>query len=152
MRKDAAGYFYFVDRLGDTFRWKGENVSASEVTECLRGFEGTTNVVVYGVKVPGTEGRAGMAALETSGAIDLQALRAYTCAHLPAYARPLFVRILRQIPVTSTHKTSKVELLRDGYDPTTTADPIFIDDADSRTYIQLDDALFRRVQSGDMRL
>jgi fatty-acyl-CoA synthase len=152
MRQDSAGYFYFLDRIGDTFRWKGENVATSEVAECLRGFEGVTDAVVYGVKVPGTEGRAGMAALEMSGAIDLKALRNYVGVHLPPYARPLFVRVLRQIPVTATHKPRKVDLLRDGYDPATTDDPMFFDDGDSEAYIVVNDEIFQRVQSGSIRL
>jgi fatty-acyl-CoA synthase len=152
MRQDSAGYFYFLDRIGDTFRWKGENVATSEVAECLRGFEGVTDAVVYGVKVPGTEGRAGMAALEMSGAIDLKALHNYVGVHLPSYARPLFVRVLRQIPVTATHKPRKVDLLRDGYDPATTDDPIFFDDGDSEAYIVVNDEIFQRVQSGSIRL
>src|SRR5262249_59308320 len=63
MRKDAAGFFYFVDRLGDTFRWKGENVSTSEVAEAITSFPGVADATVYGVAVPGADGRAGMAAV-----------------------------------------------------------------------------------------
>ncbi len=152
MRRDSAGYFYFVDRLGDTYRWKGENVASSEVAECLRGFEGVTDAVVYGVKVPGTEGRAGMAVLEASGEIDLRALREYVGAHLPQYARPLFVRIAAKIPVTTTHKPIKGDLMRDGFDPDITEDRIYFDDNELEAYLLVNDELFRRIQSGNMRL
>ena len=152
MRRDSAGYFYFVDRLGDTYRWKGENVAAAEVAESLRSFAGVSDAVVYGVKVPGTEGRAGMAALEVCGEIDLRALRRHLAAQLPPYARPLFVRIAREIPVTATHKPRKGDLIRDGFDPDATDDRIYFDDGELEAYILVNDELFQRVQSGHIRL
>ena len=76
MRKDAGGFFYFVDRIGDTFRWKGENVATSEVAAAITAFPGVSEANVYGVHVPGTEGAAGMAAIVADGALDLAALRA----------------------------------------------------------------------------
>src|SRR5207302_8978591 len=75
MRKDEQGYFYFVDRIGDTFRWKGENVSTTEVTQMIAACPGVIDAVVYGVTVPGTEGRAGMAAVVVSSTFDLIAFR-----------------------------------------------------------------------------
>jgi fatty-acyl-CoA synthase len=152
MRKDAAGYFYFVDRLGDTYRWKGENVATTEVAECLRGFAGVSDAIVYGVRLPGTEGRAGMATLEAAGEIDLTALRRHVVAQLPPYARPLFVRLSPHIPVTGTHKPRKGELQREGYDPNASADRIYFDDTARETYVVLDDALFQRLQAGAIRV
>ena len=96
MRKDERGYFYFVDRVGDTFRWKGENVSTSEVSEAINGFPGIVDANVYGVTIAGREGRAGMAAIVCSGGCDLTALHAHLRAHLPDYARPLFLRIQKR--------------------------------------------------------
>src|SRR3989475_188495 len=93
MRKDEHGYFYFVDRIGDTFRWKGENVATSEVSEAICAFRGVKAANVYGVAIPGTDGRAGMAALVTDGELDLAALRIHLIDRLPGYARPLFLRI-----------------------------------------------------------
>ena len=75
MRKDALGYFYFVDRIGDTFRWKGENVATSEVSEAITVFPGIKEANVYGVRVPGAEGRVGMAALVVDDELDLDGLR-----------------------------------------------------------------------------
>ena len=83
MRKDAQGYFYFVDRIGDTFRWKGENVSTSEVAAAICAFPGVKDATVYGVTIPGAEGRAGMAALVTSDALDLAAFRSHLIGRPP---------------------------------------------------------------------
>jgi fatty-acyl-CoA synthase len=152
MRRDRAGFFYFVDRLGDTYRWKGENVATTEVAECMRGFEGVADALVYGVKVPGTEGRAGMATLEVAGDIDLTSLRRHVVAQLPVYARPLFVRLTAQIPVTGTHKPRKAQLLREGYDPDASADRLYFDDPAREAYVVLDRALFEDLQSGRIRV
>ena len=95
MRKDALGYYYFVDRIGDTFRWKGENVATSEVSEAITVFPGIKEANVYGVRVPGAEGRAGMAALVAEDELDLDGLSRHVARQLPAYARPIFLRIQR---------------------------------------------------------
>jgi fatty-acyl-CoA synthase len=127
MRKDAAGYYYFVDRLGDTFRWKGENVSTSEVATVLRGVPGVIDAVVYGVMIPGNEGRAGMAAISITGDIfDFATFSAHVHANLPTYAHPLFVRLCPSLAITGTFKLSKIELMREGY--TGTTDPIWARD------------------------
>jgi fatty-acyl-CoA synthase len=152
MRKDASGYFYFVDRVGDTFRWKGENVSTSQVSETISAFTGIKDASVYGVAVPGQEGRAGMAAIVGDGAVDLAALRAHLTAHLPEYARPLFLRVRNEIEVTATFKHKKHELMREGYDPAGTTDPIYFDDRARRAFVPLDQALFDRIQAGQLRL
>ena len=118
MRRDAAGYYYFVDRIGDTFRWKGENVSTTEVAEAIATFPGVREANVYGVAVPGYEGRAGMAALVVDGApdFDLPGLRAHIATHLPTYARPVFLRFRRDLEMTSTFKQKKTELVAEGFD------------------------------------
>jgi fatty-acyl-CoA synthase len=152
MRKDAHGYFYFVDRIGDTFRWKGENVSTSEVAEAISGFPGIADVNVYGVEVAGRDGRAGMAAIVCGSGCDLKALHAYLAAHLPEYARPMFVRMQESIEVTGTFKHRKVDLVKDGFNPETVADPIYFNDPQARTFVRLDAALYQQIQSGAMRL
>jgi fatty-acyl-CoA synthase len=127
MRKDAKGFFYFVDRIGDTFRWKGENVSTAEVTDVLRSCPGVIDADVYGVAVPGADGKAGMAALVTERWFDLAAFRAHVGERLPAYARPLFVRLRTSLERTSTFKSNKQQLMRDGFDPALTDDPVHVD-------------------------
>src|SRR5436190_1025057 len=92
MRLDGEGYFYFVDRIGDTFRWKGENVSTTEVAERLQAAPGVNEATVYGVEMPGSDGRAGMAALVVDGDFDIMALDAHVKRELPSFAQPLFVR------------------------------------------------------------
>jgi fatty-acyl-CoA synthase len=152
MRQDASGFFYFIDRIGDTFRWKGENVSAAEVAAALVAFPGITDAAVYGVPVPGTEGAAGMATLAVTGALDLAELRLHLGRQFPAYARPLFLRMQAGIAVTSTFKHQKADLARQGFNPTTTADAIYFDDPSRQAYTRLDDALFQRIQNGTIRL
>ena len=152
MRKDASGFYYFVDRIGDTFRWKGENVATSEVATALTSFPGVTEATVYGVNVPGTEGAAGMATLVVEGTPDLAELRRHIADRLPAYARPLFLRIKDRIEVTATFKHLKNDLAHDGYDPSAITDAIYVDDPAQRRYVRLDSGHYARIQSGAVRL
>ncbi|MHA1524988.1 MAG: long-chain-acyl-CoA synthetase [Alphaproteobacteria bacterium] len=127
MRRDAQGHFYFVDRVGDTFRWKGENVSTSEVAEALSTFLGIGEANVYGVEVAHHDGRAGMAALVWPGGVgDLDALSHHLRQQLPAYARPVFLRITDEIEATTTFKQRKVVLQDEGFDPEKIADALFV--------------------------
>jgi fatty-acyl-CoA synthase len=152
MRKDERGYFYFVDRVGDTFRWKGENVSTSEVADALNTFPGVADANVYGVTVVGRDGRAGMAAIVCEGQCDLGALHAHLRANLPDYARPLFLRIQPKIEVTGTFKQKKVDLVREGFNPAATTDPIYFNDPQAKAFVRLDPALYRSIESGEIRL
>jgi fatty-acyl-CoA synthase len=152
MRKDEKGFFYFVDRIGDTFRWKGENVSTSEVAEVLSAFPGVQHANVYGVSIPGTEGRIGMAAIVAENLIDLSDLRNHLLNTLPAYARPAFLRIREDVEVTGTFKYSKTDLVRQGYDPSVTTDAIYFDNPASKAFERLDQSLFDRIQSGKIHL
>ena len=152
MRTDAAGYFYFVDRIGDTFRWKGENVATSEIAAAITAFPGIADATVYGVQIPGTEGAAGMAALVVDGTLDLPGLRKHLARLLPSYARPLFLRIQDRIAVTATFKYQKIDIVRDGFDPAATDDAIYFDDPSRQAYVRLDSALFERIKAGTVRL
>ncbi|HEY0301926.1 MAG TPA: long-chain-acyl-CoA synthetase, partial [Rhizomicrobium sp.] len=125
LRRDRHGYFYFVDRIGDTFRWKGENVATSEVAEALGVVPGVHEANVYGVAIPGMDGRAGMAALVTGPGFDMAALAAALAGNLPAYARPLFVRLQPRMEITGTFKQRKVELVKEGFDPETIREPLY---------------------------
>jgi fatty-acyl-CoA synthase len=152
MRQDADGYYYFIDRIGDTFRWKGENVSTTEIAEVMGVFSGIHEANVYGVEVPGHEGRAGMAAIVRDDGLDLAALRAYLKAHLPDYARPLFLRIRAEIDKTATFKQRKIEMAKEGFDPAQIGDAVFFDDPRAGAYVQLDEPLYKQIVSGEVRL
>ncbi|MGA7790898.1 MAG: long-chain-acyl-CoA synthetase [Xanthobacteraceae bacterium] len=152
MRMDAAGFYYFVDRIGDTFRWKGENVATSEVAAAILAFPGIADASVYGVAVPGTEGAAGMATLVSDGALDFAELRQHLAKRLPPYARPLFLRIKDSIETTATFKHKKPELARQGFDLATVADPIYFDDPERQAYVRLDQALCQRIGAGTIRI
>lgn len=152
MRKDDKGFFYFVDRVGDTFRWKGENVATSEVAEAICAFPGVKHASVYGVTIPATEGRAGMAALVAVRPLDLCAFRQHLREHLPPYARPVFLRLRDDIEVTGTFKYSKTDLVNQGYDPAATTDTIYFDNPESQAFHLLDETLYDRIQGGKIRI
>jgi fatty-acyl-CoA synthase len=150
MRQDAQGFFYFVDRMGDTFRWKGENVATTEVATALNEFPGIAEANVYGVVVPGADGRAGMAALQSAGNLDLAGLKAHLASRLPAYARPVFLRIVPSLVLTETFKQKKQDLAREGFDPAHIADPLYADLGDG--YVPLDAELYARISTGRIRI
>ena len=152
MRRDKRGYFYFVDRVGDTFRWKGENVSTTEVEEAIGRFGGIAEANVYGVAVPGRDGRAGMAALVAGDNLNLTVLHEYLARQLPEYARPVFLRIRQDNDVTTTFKQKKVDLVKDGFDPGRTADPIYFSDPQRKAFVRLDGGLFADINAGRIRL
>jgi fatty-acyl-CoA synthase len=137
MRRDEHSYFYFVDRIGDTFRWKGENVATSEVSEALSAIPGIREVNVYGVAVPGMDGRAGMAALVVDGGFDIASLAHRLEGRLAPYARPVFLRLQPEIAVTGTFKQRKVELVKEGFDPIALPDPIYWLDPVTAAYERL---------------
>ena len=112
-------HYQFVDRVGDTFRWKSENVSTNEVGEIINGFDQIKFCNVYGVEIPGTDGRAGMAAVTLQdgvSALDVDAFSSFLRSELPAYAVPLFVRVQPDIDVTGTFKMVKGDLRKQAYD------------------------------------
>jgi fatty-acyl-CoA synthase len=146
MRRDAQGFFYFVDRLGDTFRWKGENVATGEVAAVLAAHPDVAAAAVFGVAVPGADGRAGMAALQTSVLLDIADLKRYLKARLPDYARPIFLRLISSLAYTETFKQKKQELATEGFNPAQVADPLYVDLGDG--YEPLDAALYARISSG----
>lgn len=152
MRQDEAGYFYFVDRIGDTFRWKGENVSTTEVAEALGHFPGVDEVNVYGVKIDKLDGRAGMAAITPGADFQLENLRDYLARELPGYARPIFIRIQPAIETTGTFKYRKVDLVRDGFDPAKTEQKLYFDDPEQGRYVEITREVYERIQSGAFKL
>jgi fatty-acyl-CoA synthase len=153
MRQDKDGYFYFVDRIGDTYRWKGENVSTNEVGDVIAQFPGVLEANVYGVKVPGHDGRAGMAALRLAPGVDLAALHAYVARELPAFARPLFLRLQPEIETTATFKYRKVDLVNAGFDPAATGgEPVLFDHPVEGRYVPINSELLAAIGEGRIRL
>jgi fatty-acyl-CoA synthase len=151
MKRDAQGYFYFVDRIGDTFRWKGENVATSEVSEALGVIPGIEEANVYGVAVPGMDGRAGMAALVVNHEFDRATLAAKLAASLASYSRPIFLRLMPQMEITGTFKQRKVELVKEGFDPSTIAEPLYWLDPATGQYEPLDAARYADIVSGRVK-
>ncbi len=152
LRFDKDGYWYFVDRIGDTFRWKGENVATSEVAEVIAVMDHVEEVNIYGVQIPGADGRAGMASIVAGSGFDMAAFYAQTEKDLAAYARPLFVRMQPEIEITGTFKHRKVELVKDGFDPDNIDEPLFFRDSETKSYVPLDKALYEKIISGGVRI
>jgi fatty-acyl-CoA synthase len=151
MRQDSEGYFYFVDRIGDTFRWKGENVSTAEVEQRLVDAPGVKEVIAYGVPVPGAEGKAGMVTLVTEGRFSAKDFAAYADEQLPHYARPVFVRLAKTLETTGTFKYRKVDLVADGFDPAKIDGQVYVRGGKSG-YTKLTADGFAAIQSGHNRL
>jgi fatty-acyl-CoA synthase len=154
LRCDAKGYFYFVDRIGDTFRWKGENVSTQEVAEAVGSMSGVLMTNVYGVEIEGQDGRAGMAAivLEGGGEFDGAALHGIVRDSLPAYAAPVFVRVQPEPEVTGTFKLRKVDLQAQGFDTSKISDPLFVRDDAAGAYLPLTPERLEALRSGELRV
>lgn len=154
VRRQGLRHIQFVDRTGDTFRWKGENVATGEVEGVLAKTPGVEHGVVYGVQVAGHDGRAGMAALTLTPdtPFDGQALARHLLQALPAYAVPVFIRLRDEQDTTGTFKYRKVDLKAQGFDPTTLPDPVYVLlDADSG-YQRLTEQLAQAIVSGEQRL
>ncbi|XP_037674051.1 long-chain fatty acid transport protein 1 [Choloepus didactylus] len=150
---DELGYMYFRDRGGDTFRWRGENVSTTEVEAVLSRLLGQADVAVYGVAVPGVEGRAGMAAIaDPQAQLSPDALYRELQKVLAPYARPVFLRLLPQVDTTGTFKIQKTRLQREGFDPRQTSDRLFFLDLKQNHYLPLDEAVYARICSGAFAL
>ncbi len=152
MRADAQGFHYFVDRIGDTFRWHGENVATTEVAGVVGAVAGVVDCAVYGVLVPGHEGRAGMAALVTSPGFALAALSAALDAHLPLYARPLFLRMSPALPITQTFKQQKGALMAQGFDPHLVSEPLWFRAPGAASFMPIDADGHDDIISGRVRL
>jgi fatty-acyl-CoA synthase len=152
MKIDDGGFFHFVDRLGDTFRWKGENVATSEVNEVIIDCRGVVDAVTYGVAIPGADGRAGMAAIVTDSSFDFVEFSDHLARRLPVYACPAFVRLATTLDNTETFKQKKQDLVRAGFDPSTIADPLFIRDPKSGSFLPLDAETYAQLMQGAARL
>ena len=149
---DELGYVYFKDRTGDTYRWKGENISTTEVETTMQQQVQLSDVVVYGVVIPGCEGKAGMAAIaDTVKNVDLDELLTKLKKSLPAYSIPVFIRFVDKIERTGTFKLPKVVLQKEAYNLSTISDPIYFLNSRSGSYQQLDYSLYEDILNGQIR-
>ncbi|XP_061596380.1 long-chain fatty acid transport protein 2-like [Cololabis saira] len=153
LRIDEEGFVFFQDRIGDTFRWKGENVATTEVADHLLMMDFVEEANVYGVKVPGHEGRIGMAALKLKENMDFDGNAVYKHVknYLPSYARPRFIRIQDALVLTGTYKQMKVKLGEEGFNPTVIKDPLFFLQ-DNTGYVPMTQEIFSNIAEGTLRL
>ncbi|GBM38114.1 Long-chain fatty acid transport protein 1 [Araneus ventricosus] len=150
---DEEGYIFFVVRAGDSFRWRGENVSTGEVENIVSTALGHVSCVVYGVEVLNIEGRAGMAAIHINPKnVDFSELYQNARERLPSYAIPLFLRLSKQMDETGTYKLKKETYQKGGFNPEEVPDPLFFLDAKQKTYIPLDKELYSDIVTGKLRL
>ncbi|EDV27525.1 uncharacterized protein TRIADDRAFT_21641 [Trichoplax adhaerens] len=151
--KNELGYTFFLDRTGDTYRWKGENVSTTEVESTILSVVGFRDVAVYGVEVGNLEGKAGMAAVsDPNNDLDMEHLNQSLKKSLPPYARPLFIRLLLAIDQTSTFKLAKTRLKAEGFDPSKVdSDKLFYFNSSVGHYQTLDGEIYKAIQSGSIR-
>ena len=155
LRMDEEGFVYFCDRTGDTFRWKGENVSTTEVESIMANILQLRDVVVYGVEVPGMEGRAGMAAIVDSDdekKVNLDNLAQQLYLSLPSYAVPVFIRLIKSADLTGTFKLQKVRLRNEGFSQEQVSDPLFVLERGQKAYIPFTPDVYQQVVTGAMRL
>ncbi|XP_071352368.1 long-chain fatty acid transport protein 2-like [Trachinotus anak] len=154
LRIDKDNFIYFQDRVGDTFRWKGENVATTEVADIITLAGCVKEATVYGVKVPGQEGRAGMAAVTLRDGLkfDSEDVFKHVENFLPVYARPRFMRIQSSLDVTGTFKHMKVKLVEEGFNPNLITDPLYFLDEKEKNYIPLTLDIFNGVNSGEIKI
>jgi len=151
---DKYGNMFFKDRTGDTFRWKGENVSTAECeAELAKVLNNQFTVGVYGVSIPGTDGKAGMVAIEDEKEeVNLEEFYLGANKVLPSYARPLFVRLTNQISMTGTHKLAKSKLKREGFDMNLVQEPLYVVDHSNKSYKRVTREIYDDIIAGKIRL
>ncbi|XP_069737574.1 long-chain fatty acid transport protein 2-like [Phaenicophaeus curvirostris] len=144
---DHERFIYFQDCVGDTFWWKGENMATTEVEAALAMVDFIQEVNVYGVAVPGCEGKCGMAAicLRPGTTFQGEKLFAFTQEMLPGYAAPRFIRIQDALEITGTFKQLKAKLVREGFDPKAISDPLFFRHDSQKSYVPLDSDLHQAI-------
>uniref|UniRef100_A0A8C1KJ02 Very long-chain fatty acid transport protein n=1 Tax=Cyprinus carpio TaxID=7962 RepID=A0A8C1KJ02_CYPCA len=153
MVMDEFGYVYFRDRGGDTFRWRGENVSTTEVEGILSSLLKHTDVAVYGVSVPGVEGKAGMAAIvDVTNYFNCETFLRDVQNALPSYARPIFLRLSPEVDKTGTFKIQKTRLQKEGFDPQQTTDQLYFLNSRLGRYESLTEELYSAIMQGKLSL
>jgi citronellyl-CoA synthetase len=148
------GWIGFADRVGDTFRWKGENVSTTEVEAVVNSFDQVSQSSVYGVAIPGTDGRAGMASIIVEKEVaefDFDGLLDVVRKGLPPYAIPLFIRLRTEFETTETLKIRKSECKKEGCDPAKVTDPLYVLLPGNSSYAPMTHALYEEIVDGKHR-
>lgn len=153
LRNIGCAHYQFVDRLGDTFRWKGENVSTTEVERIITTYPDVAHCAVYGVEIPNTNGKAGMMTITPKENIqlDTQKLFHFLDDQLPPYAVPIFLRVKHELDTTGSFKYKKTDLKQEGYQPAQPDDPIFIALPKSDAYVPLTDTIEDGIKQGEYR-
>ncbi|KAK1141762.1 very long-chain acyl-CoA synthetase-like [Acipenser oxyrinchus oxyrinchus] len=151
---DHDNFVYFQDRIGDTFRWKGENVATTEVSDTLLMVDCIEEANVYGVAVPDHDGRIGMAAVKLGEAKQLECDKIYShvVTYLPSYARPRFLRIQSSLEVTGTFKQMKVKLGEEGFNPAVVQDPLYFLNENEKTYVPMTQEMYNAIISKHVKL
>ncbi|CAG2118538.1 unnamed protein product, partial [Medioppia subpectinata] len=154
MEMDELGFLYFRDRTGDTFRWKGENVSTTEIEAIIQKVIRLNDCVVFGVAIENSEGKAGMAVLTrpTEGTLDMKQLYARLKDEIPSYAIPLFVRLVDKIELTGSYKLQKHSLEKEAFNPNVVKDELYFLDKKSDSYVTITPQLYQQIQSGNKSL
>ncbi|MFW9876713.1 MAG: long-chain-acyl-CoA synthetase [Candidatus Thorarchaeota archaeon] len=144
----------FADRFGDTFRWKGENISTLEVESIINCFDNIEMCTVYGVEIPNSEGKAGMVSiiLGNENPLDLNQFYQFLNENLPKYAFPIFLRVKDKLEFTGTHKLRKVNLKKQGYDINKIKDKIYFRDSTSSSFKILDREKYQNLMNGTLKL
>eukprot|EP00127_Corallochytrium_limacisporum_P001757 Clim_evm11s78 gene=Clim_evmTU11s78 len=154
--RDQYGFVYFSDRIGDTFRWKGENVSTNEVAEITNKWPQLQETNVFGVEVPGADGRAGMASVVLSDGetdLDVQGLYAHVAKNMPPYQRPQFIRLMPQMEITGTFKHRKVDLQKQGFNPELCeGNKLWYADHRKGAYIPITKEVFNKIKNHEIRV
>ncbi|XP_048475794.1 long-chain fatty acid transport protein 6-like, partial [Rhincodon typus] len=154
MSESQDGYIYFRDRIGDTFRWKGENVATTEVAEMIGMLDIVEEANVYGVAVQGYEGRIGMAAviLKQGQEFDGKKVYNHVVKHLPSYACPRFLRIQDSMEMTGTFKRKKINLVEEAFNPRIITEPLYFLDTVEKSYILMTEQIYDQILSFKIKL
>ncbi|XP_033261724.1 long-chain fatty acid transport protein 6 isoform X2 [Orcinus orca] len=154
MVQDQENFLYFWDRIGDTFRWKGENIATTEVADIVGMLDFIQDTNVYGVAVPDYEGKAGMASitLKPNMSLDLEKVYEQVVTFLPAYACPQFLRIQEKMETTGTFKLQKFRLVEEGFSPLKISDPLYFMDKLKKSYIPLTKEIYHQIVLGKIKL
>lgn len=152
--QDHENFLYFWDRIGDTFRWKGENIATTEVADVIGMLDFIQESNVYGVAVPDCEGKTGMASiiLKPNKSLDLGKVYEQVVTFLPAYACPRFLRIQEKMEMTGTFKPKKFQLVQEGFSPLKISDPLYFLDNLKKAYVPLTKELYDQIMLGEIKL